>query len=104
MAARVWLQPGGISWLKLPAWAGSDRISKGQSLEYFITIYSLGSAGSRPKWKDSGKAKLEKLLQVIFPTHPHLEHYVVYDSIQMQSCKELYEDIDISVFQLFNAS
>ena len=79
-------------------------MSKGQSLEYFITMYSLGSAGSRPKWKDSGKAKLEKLLQVIFPTHPHLEHYVVYDSIQMQSCKDLYEDIDISVFQLFNAS
>jgi hypothetical protein len=79
-------------------------MSKGQSLEYFITIYSLASAGSRPKWKDSGKAKLEKLLQVIFPTHPHLEHYVVYDSIQMQSCKDLYEDIDISVFQLFNAS
>ena len=67
-------------------------------------MYSLGTSDCRPKWKDSGKAKLEKLLQVIFPTHPHLEHYVVYDSIQMQSCKDLYEDIDISAFQLFNAS
>jgi hypothetical protein len=41
-------------------------MSKGQSLEYFITIYSLGTSDSRPKWKDSGKAKLEKLLQVNF--------------------------------------
>jgi chaperonin cofactor prefoldin len=41
-------------------------MSKGQSLEYFITIYSLGTSDSRPKWKDSGKAKLEKLLQANF--------------------------------------
>ena len=67
-------------------------------------MYSLGTSDYRPKWKDSGKAKLEKVAASEFPTHPHLEHYVVYDSIQMQSCKELYEDIDISVFQLFNAS